>query len=869
MMSYFVRALEFLHLRANGPEVSIHGNPFVFKIFLVVLLAALPQLGCVGLTSAKAPASSTDPAQVIPSITTQPASQTVFVGQTATFSVKCTGTAPLVYTWRKNGMPISDASSATYTTPATGTSDAGSQFSVVIKNSTGSVTSNAATLTVTPAPVTPSITTQPPSQTVTAGQTATFSVTTSGSDPLSFQWCRNGTAINGATSASYTTPATANSDSGSQFSVVVSNSTGSVTSNTATLTVSAAMAPAITVQPASQTVTAGLRATFSVTVSGTSPLSYQWRKNGTAISGAASAAYTTPAITTPDAGSQFSVVVTNAVGSVTSNPAILTINATLGTANEITREATAPNSETNHPLPLMASWQAGTQWNYNTVSPGFTPDWQMQMIDAGHHLLPWFVSPLPEMLCQTQTCQNNGSLIWPSYYHNGIQRAATNNLPISFVGTQWEHYLYDDPTYLNLPPNQNPNVVGVDGVVHTTVNPWGITEGKLSPFGPIGPWYDVGKKWGSSLLMQQLQGWYSNPPLAIFVSNNEAPKLSWTEVETDSRYVTLYGLGRSDDFKRQVVAEGWIARYRQLQQGFKDGLINSIWKTNAIFVGYEAFGPSYFGRWSGWKGYSLYIPNQIDPSPLMWDGGSASFYLESGPPTDNHVFSPQVEVMNYPFMMNEALQLNPTFWFEISTWNGCDWYPPNPSDPWCQRLLANIPNYTPARYAGMVQFGMWIIRPRVVRDYRDSVEPSNQSEPYFTALENAVDQIYVNPILQRFWRQGQLVANPARPHPYQADIPAEYATEGRMFMLSTSVDPPTMSALDTTIPVYVLARVIGQSPQRTWLVYAEAPSAPINGLTVTIPGYQNIQINANSAGEFYLVDETNGTVSLVDTSTGI
>src|ERR1019366_9247331 len=98
-------------------------------------------------------------------------------------------------------------------------------------------TSNIATLTVNAATLAPSITTQPTSQTVTAGQPVTFSVTASGTAPLSYQWRKNGTAISGAASATYTTPATAPSDSGSPFSVVVSNSTGSVTSNTATLTV--------------------------------------------------------------------------------------------------------------------------------------------------------------------------------------------------------------------------------------------------------------------------------------------------------------------------------------------------------------------------------------------------------------------------------------------------------------------------------------------------------------------------------------------------------------------------------------------------------------------------------------------------------
>jgi hypothetical protein len=84
----------------------------------------------------------------------------------------------------------------------------------------------------------PSITSQPSSLTVLAGQTATFTVSATGASPLSYQWQKNGADISGATAASYTTPPTSGSDDGSQFRVNVSNSMGSVTSNSATLTVS-------------------------------------------------------------------------------------------------------------------------------------------------------------------------------------------------------------------------------------------------------------------------------------------------------------------------------------------------------------------------------------------------------------------------------------------------------------------------------------------------------------------------------------------------------------------------------------------------------------------------------------------------------
>src|SRR5437588_726777 len=72
---------------------------------------------------------------------------------------------------------------------------------------------------------------------VTAGQAATFTVTATGTAPLTYQWQKNGTAIGGATAASYTTPATTAADNGNQFTVVVSNAAGSVTSTAASLTV--------------------------------------------------------------------------------------------------------------------------------------------------------------------------------------------------------------------------------------------------------------------------------------------------------------------------------------------------------------------------------------------------------------------------------------------------------------------------------------------------------------------------------------------------------------------------------------------------------------------------------------------------------
>src|SRR5207249_10247742 len=88
--------------------------------------------------------SSPPQTPVPPLITTQPSSQTVTAGQTATFTVAATGTAPLSYQWQKNGMPVG-TNSASYTTPPTTTEDNGAQFTVVVNNRTGNATTTSTT----------------------------------------------------------------------------------------------------------------------------------------------------------------------------------------------------------------------------------------------------------------------------------------------------------------------------------------------------------------------------------------------------------------------------------------------------------------------------------------------------------------------------------------------------------------------------------------------------------------------------------------------------------------------------------------------------------------------------------------------------
>jgi hypothetical protein len=178
-------------------------------------------------------------------LTQQPQNQTAGVGQTARFTIIISDPTCTVM-WQRNGVNIfSGVGLVSYTTPPVKLADNGAKFGAVVYNceTAANAHSNTATLTVTMAAVTPTISVQPANQTGTVGQTATFSVVTSGTAPLSYQWQKNSTNITGANAATYTTPATLATDNGATFDVLVSNSVGSAMSSMATLTVNADTAP--------------------------------------------------------------------------------------------------------------------------------------------------------------------------------------------------------------------------------------------------------------------------------------------------------------------------------------------------------------------------------------------------------------------------------------------------------------------------------------------------------------------------------------------------------------------------------------------------------------------------------------------------
>jgi hypothetical protein len=252
-----------------------------------------------------------------PVIANQPQGGTVRAGTNFTFTVVAVGNGSLAYQWRKNGNPIPGATTSTLSLANVQAPDAAT-YSVVVSDSSGTTPSQGAVLVVDS---TPRILAQPTSVVVAPGATTNFTVTADG-PALNFQWWHEGAAISGATNPTLNIGSALAGAQGGYWAVIT-NFTGSVTSQVVTLTFDAA-ALSILVPPQDQTVESGYPATFTVLVSGVPPFTYQWQHNGTVLSGATTSALVLASAQTNDAGS-YTVVVSNGYAVVRSAAAQLTI----------------------------------------------------------------------------------------------------------------------------------------------------------------------------------------------------------------------------------------------------------------------------------------------------------------------------------------------------------------------------------------------------------------------------------------------------------------------------------------------------------------------------------------------------------------
>lgn len=301
---------------------------------------------------------------IAPTITTQAVNTAVNTGQTATFTIVAAGTNPLSYQWRRGSTNVGGNNPSLSISNAQG-SDAGS-YTCLVTNSVGSVTSSPTTLTVN---VGPTITIQPCDQSVTMGQSLTFMVAAVGTPSPTYQWKFGGGNI--GVNSPILTITNAQASNAGLYTCSVSNVVGSITSSPANLIVHA-VGPLITTQPSNNGVNVGQTAVFTIVATGAAPISYQW-KSGTTNVGSNSPTLTLTNVQTSDAG-WYRCVVTDSLGSATSNLAILTLNVApkiinqpgdqiLSTGQTATFTVTAEGTS-----PMTYQWKFGAT-NVGTNSP--------------------------------------------------------------------------------------------------------------------------------------------------------------------------------------------------------------------------------------------------------------------------------------------------------------------------------------------------------------------------------------------------------------------------------------------------------------------------------------------------------------------
>ena len=254
-----------------------------------------------------------------PEIVTQPESAVACDGGSINFAVVAIGDPAPEYQWQKDGIPILGEVEATYEILAVGF-EAEGEYTVVVSNIDGDVTSAPATLTVVDNNP-PAITVEPVSLTICTGDQAVFSVVAEGSEPLTYQWRRNGMPIFAENGDTYTIDSVGEG-ADVEYDVIVSNPCGTATSVSVTLELGELV---IHTQPQDNTICETRNTTLSVNASGLEPLEFQWRLNGVDIPGAQSAMLEIDPVEPDDAG-EYTVYINNPCGDIVSNPALLTVD---------------------------------------------------------------------------------------------------------------------------------------------------------------------------------------------------------------------------------------------------------------------------------------------------------------------------------------------------------------------------------------------------------------------------------------------------------------------------------------------------------------------------------------------------------------
>jgi Concanavalin A-like lectin/glucanases superfamily len=538
------------------------------------------------------------------------------------------------------------------------------------------------------------------------------------------------------------------------------------------------------------------------------------------------------------------------------------------------------------PLPVTGNWMCELpkpSKNPGDSPLGWDPNYFVELIKQGHHVIPTFIDTMfltSRAFCLPEQEQPNvkkqvDELL--EQWRPALEFCRDHKLPIAFRG--WNYATYplglaqrrSQITKEPIKPEQDPRLL-IDGKAPRENNP------DMDPCGPIGLWKDFGTFWFNNPLMVEIQKIYPDPPLVIFLDNNEVGKVGKVDPKSD-RFLAKYGAGPHDEeFLKKVAAEGYDERYQAMFDAARAACVSPTWSKNLRFVAYNSLKPPH-------------------------DGGMPEFYDNDWQPakTDFGAAGLQSDAMGMFVSQTKVVNENPSFLWSSIFWDG-EWMgniwrsrgqgKASPAKPFQYASAGQRWDFN--RYEGDFQFGLWVMRPKLYFEFRGDPRRNTYMDGAWQRALAMVDRPWSNPVLRDFWRFGKLVPNrfapPARRpwkwDQYTEEQKANYIKTDRWFLLACDANPPRGAWVpeaelhanapaeppppyetgkdpwkDASLRVFSIALVRGEQPKRSWLIYAHAPLGAVSNAKVQLPGFGDVKLDSVPAsGSFFLVTEADRSV---------
>jgi hypothetical protein len=535
------------------------------------------------------------------------------------------------------------------------------------------------------------------------------------------------------------------------------------------------------------------------------------------------------------------------------------------------------------PLPVTGSW--------NTEA--HTPLHYAQMIRDGHHPIMTFVDPVSRAMYVEYPAnekwragaEDEAAKALAEYFRPGLEFARERKLPIVIRGWNWaDQVMKFQELRAKISGKEIPGAQIVNAIVD------GKKQKLTDPFGPIEPWREWGAFWMGNKLIREMQAIYPDPPMVIFLDNNESGEITgangqiaaelWKDgVAKFDRFVAKYGKkygegSHNREFQADAVRKGYAERYAAMFDAGKEAFTAPAWKKNARFVAYNTLaGAAYLGNGK--------VPNigfGFDAKDgwtkwLQFDGSMPELYDNDWQPgkRDDIPWSMQSEAGNMAAILPWAFGVRPNLIWSTIFWDGgfisqvdrgirgtskTYWY------------ATSGFRWDFARYEGWVQFCLWTIRPAIAFEFREPGPLTPVGAGTWMALNHSVNRPWTNQVLRAFWEQGRLVPNTAEPpwfNEFPEGAPDWIRALPRCYQLTCDANNPRAEwGPYTRLRVFAMALVLGDAPARRWLVYAHAPNGGVSDTSVALPGFGNVRLPAvPRSGSFFTVDEKGGAVEVV------